>query len=316
MIYRRRIMHIETIKLWEDRDDVELTMFLNLDDPFLKIERKRPAIIAVPGGAYQTCPRDGHEGDPVAMAFAIDGYQSFVLEYSNGTKAPEGKALFPAQTFDMAKAILTIKQNADKWDINPDQISIVGFSAGSHVTAMYATTYNTSNKDLLTEKLGCQTKDLDILSALCIYGLHDYVLQEEYNAAEQNFLSDGKANVPIFGCEHPDEETLRKYSPVENASVEMPPMFLAHATNDGLVPAMHTIKMAEKLQSIGVPYECHLFQYGDHGFALGRNVFEPYRDCLTHDAAAWLPMAKTFLQHLIDDSTLEKEKNPFENMPF
>ena len=77
-------MRIETIRLWEGRDDVELTMFLNLDDPFLKIKRKRPAIISVPGGAYQTCPRDGHEGDPVAMAFAIDGYQGFVLEYLQG----------------------------------------------------------------------------------------------------------------------------------------------------------------------------------------------------------------------------------------
>ena len=250
------------------------------------------------------------------MAFAIDGYQGFVLEYSNSTKAPEGKALFPAQTIDMAKAVLTIKEHADEWDIDPNQISVVGFSAGSHVTAMYATTYNTSNKDMLLEKLGCKIDDLDIMAALCIYGLHDYVLQEDFNAKQQNFMSDGKANEPIFGSAHPDEETLKKYSPVENATTNMPPMFLAHATNDALVPAMHTIRMAEKLQSIGVPYECHLFQYGDHGFALGRNVFEPFKDSLTHDAAAWLPMAKTFLQHMIDETTLEKEKNPFLEMPF
>ena len=307
-------MRIETIKLWEDRDDVELTMFLNLDDPFLKIKRKRPAVIAVPGGAYQTCPRHGHEGDPVAMAFAIDGYQGFVLEYSISAKAPEGKALFPAQTIDMAKAILTIKEHSDEWDINPEQISVVGFSAGSHVTAMYSTTYNTSNKQMLTETLNCKTEDLDIMAALCIYGLHDYVLQEEFNA--KNFMSDGKANEPVFGGAHPNEDTLKKYSPVENATIDMPPMFLAHATNDGMVPAMHTIRMAEKLQTIGVPYECHLFRYGDHGFALGRNVFEPFKDSLTHDAAAWLPMAKVFLQHMIDKSTLEKEKNPFESISF
>ncbi len=309
-------MRIETIKLWEDRDDVELTMFLNLDDPFLKIKRKRPAVIAVPGGAYQTCPRHGHEGDPVAMAFAIDGYQGFVLEYSISAKAPEGKALFPAQTIDMAKAILTIKEHSDEWDINPEQISVVGFSAGSHVTAMYSTTYNTSNKQMLTETLNCKTEDLDIMAALCIYGLHDYVLQEEFNAKAKNFMSDGKANEPVFGSAHPNEDTLKKYSPVENATIDMPPMFLAHATNDGMVPAMHTIRMAEKLQTIGVPYECHLFRYGDHGFALGRNVFEPFKDSLTHDAAAWLPMAKVFLQHMIDKSTLEKEKNPFESMSF
>ncbi len=309
-------MYIETIKLWEDRDDVELTAFLNIKDPFLPIRRNRPAIIAVPGGAYQTCPRHGNEGDPVAMTFAIDGYQAFVLEYSNATKAPEGKAMFPAQTIDMAKAILTIKEHAKEWDIDPEQISIVGFSAGSHVCAMYATTYNTSNKELLTKTLNCSVDDLKIMSSLCIYGLHDYVLQEDFNAKVENFMSDGEANVPIFGSKHPDIDTLKKYSPVENATTKMQPMFLAHATDDGLVPTMHTIKMAEKLQTLGVPYECHLFQYGEHGFALGRNMFEPYKDSLKHDAAEWVPLAKTFLQHLIDADTLIKEENPFKDMPF
>jgi len=309
-------MRIETIKLWEDRDDVELTAFLNLNDPFLKIKKKRPAIISVPGGAYQTCPRHGNEGDPVAMSFAIDGYQAFVLEYSNATKAPEGKALFPAQTIDMAKAILTIKEHAKEWDIDPEQISIVGFSAGSHVCGMYATTYNTENKDLLTEKFGCTVDDLSIMSALCIYGLHDYELQEKFNAEHPNFMSDGKGNIPIFGSAHPDKETLDKYSPVVQATTAMPPMFLAHALDDGLVPAMHTIKMAERLQELGVPFECHLFQYGNHGFALGRNVFEPFKDSLAHDAADWLPLAKRFLQHQIDKTTLVKEDNPFKDMPF
>lgn len=309
-------MRIETIRLWEDRDDVELTMFLNADDPYLKIKRKRPAIISVPGGAYQTCPRHGNEGDPVAMAFAIDGYQAFVLEYSNATKAPENKALFPAQTIDMAKAILTIKEHAAEWDVDSEQISIVGFSAGSHVCAMYATTYNTENKAMLTEKFGCKVEDLSIMSALCIYGLHDYVLQEQFNVEHPNFMSDGKGNEPIFGATHPDEATLKKYSPVVQASKNMPPMFLAHALDDGLVPAMHTIKMAERLQELQVPFECHLFQYGQHGFALGRNVFEPWRDSLKHDAAAWLPLAKQFLQHQIDDTTLVKEENPFKDMPF
>ncbi|MBE5910112.1 alpha/beta hydrolase [Pseudobutyrivibrio sp.] len=309
-------MRIETIKLWEDRDDVELTAFLNLNDPFLKIKRKRPAIISVPGGAYQTCPRHGNEGDPVAMSFAIDGYQAFVLEYSNATKAPEGKALFPAQTIDMAKAILTIKEHAKEWDIDPEQISIVGFSAGSHVCGMYATTYNTENKDLLTEKFGCTVDDLSIMSALCIYGLHDYELQEKFNEEHPNFMSDGKGNIPIFGSAHPDKATLDKYSPVVQATTAMPPMFLAHALDDGLVPAMHTIKMAERLQELGVPFECHLFQYGNHGFALGRNVFEPFKDSLEHDASDWLPLAKRFLQHQIDETTLVKEENPFKDMPF
>ena len=50
-------MKIETLKLWEDRDDVELTTFLTMPDPFIQNPTPKPAIIVCPGGAYQMCPR-------------------------------------------------------------------------------------------------------------------------------------------------------------------------------------------------------------------------------------------------------------------
>lgn len=305
-------MRIETIRLWEDRDDVELTMFLTMRDKFIPNPVKKPAFIAVPGGAYHSCPRHGNEGDPVAMTFAVDGYQSFVLEYSVAEKAPEGKALFPAQLIDLGKAILTIRAHAEEWDIDPEKITICGFSAGGHLCSMYASTWQDG---MLEKALGCAHNDLKIMAALCIYGLHDYVLQEAFNAAHPNMMTDGSMNIPLFGCAHPDEETLKQYSPVCHASKEMPPMFLAAATDDGLVPAMHTIRMAERLQELGVPYECHMFQYGDHGFSLGRNLFEPFRQELSHACAQWVPLAKTFLMHLISEETLKPEENPFKDMP-
>lgn len=48
-------MKIETLKLWEGRDDVELTTFLTMPDSFIKNPTPKPAIIVCPGGAYQTC---------------------------------------------------------------------------------------------------------------------------------------------------------------------------------------------------------------------------------------------------------------------
>lgn len=304
-------MKIETIKLWEDRDDVELTMFLNESDPFLGEPIKKPAFIAAPGGAYQRCPRHGNEGDAVAMAFAIDGYQGFVLEYSVASRAPQGKAMFPAQIIDMGKAILTIREHAEEWNVDVDKISICGFSAGAHLCSMYATTWH---EKLLSETFGCDSEQFRVMSALCIYGLYDYVLQEEYNAAHSNVMSDGSGNIPVFGTEHPEKKILEKYSPVLLVNEKVPAMFLAAATDDGLVPAMHTIRMAEKLQESGIPYECHIFQYGEHGFSLGRNIFEPFKQELTHACAQWVPMAKTFLMHLISKETLKPEENPFKDL--
>lgn len=306
-------MRIETIRLWEDREDVELTTFLHMPDMFIPNPVKKPALLVCPGGAYQTCPRHGNEGDPVAMTFAVDGYQAFVLEYSVATKAPEGKTLFPAQLIDLGKAILTIREHAEEWGVDVDKISIVGFSAGAHLCSMYATTWHT---ELLAKHFGCDAAVFKPMAALLIYGIHDYVLQEEHNAENPSFITEQDVNTPVFGSSHPDRETLEKYSPVYQATTNMPPVFLAAATDDGLVPAMHTIRMAEKLQNIGVPYECHMFQYGEHGFSLGRNLFEPFRQEMAHSCAQWVPLAKTFLMHLISPETTLAEESPFKNMPF
>lgn len=78
-----------------------------MPDPFIPNPILKPAIIVCPGGAYQTCPRHGNEGDPVAMTFAADGYQAFVLEYSVATKTSQQNMMFPAQILDLGKAMLT-----------------------------------------------------------------------------------------------------------------------------------------------------------------------------------------------------------------
>ena len=299
-------MKIETIKLWEDREDVELTCFVNIEDQLfggLENPVMRPAVIVCPGGAYQNCPRHGIEGDSVAMTYAVDGFQAFVLEYSIAQKAPQEKTLFPAQIFDLGKAFLTIREHAAEWHIDTEKIAVCGFSAGAHLCSMYASTWH---EGLLAERFGCDNSLFRPMAAVLIYGIYDYVLQEKYNSRIQDGPF-GEWNVPVFGCEKPDEETLKRYSPVSHVSEYMPPAFLAAATDDNLVSPMNTIRMAEKLQEMGRPYECHMFQYGQHGFALGHNLFEPFRKELEHACAQWVPLSKTFLMHLVSPDTLKAD---------
>ena len=301
-------MKIETYQLWEDRDDVELTTFLTMADSFIKDPKPKPAVIVCPGGAYFSCPRHGNEGDPVAMAFAADGYQAFVLEYSVAERAPAGKTLFPAQLLDFGKAMLLIRQHAAEWYINPDQISIVGFSAGAHLCGMLATTWH---EKLLTEYFHEPSEYFRPLSAILLYGLFDYHVQNVFNRTLTGSFLPEDCNSHVFGCKDPTEEQEKKYSPYWHVSQDTVPMFLAAAVDDGMVPSIQSVRMAEKLHETGIPYEFHMFQYGDHGFALGRNLFEPWRQDLAHACAAWLPLARTFLAHQTTPETLNRECNPF-----
>jgi hypothetical protein len=72
--------------------------------------------------------------------------------------------------------------------------------------------------------------------------------------------------------------------------------------------------MAKVLHEKKIPYELHMFEYGDHGFSLGRNLFEGYREDKVHACAKWLPMAKTFLLHKAAPETTECEKNAFADL--
>lgn len=304
-------MRIETFKIWEGRDDVELTAFLTMPDPFFPNPVKKPAVIVCPGGAYINCPRHGTEGDTVAMTFAADGYQGFVLEYSVLDRAPEGKTLFPNQLLDFGKAILMIREHADEWCVDVDRISIIGFSAGAHLCGMLAATWHNG---LLSDYFHQEPEVFRPLSAVCIYGLFDYVYQNEFNrnqGGNPNPMLPSDLCTHVFGCSVPDRSEEEKYSPYYQVSEKTCPIFMAAAIDDGMVPAVQSVRMAEKLQQTGVPYELHMFQYGDHGFSLGRNLSEPFREELAHACAAWVPLAKTFLMHQISPETTKKEKNPF-----
>ncbi|MFV0465361.1 MAG: alpha/beta hydrolase [Lachnospiraceae bacterium] len=304
-------MNIQTTPLWRDREDVTLTTFLHMRDQFIPDPKKKPAVIVCPGGAYAECPRHGNEGDPVAMSFAADGYQAFVLEYSVSSKAPIERTLFPAQILDLAKAVLVIHEHAEEWLVDVNKISIAGFSAGAHLCGMYATSWHTS---LLSDYFNLDSEIFRPLCAILIYGLFDYEYQNQYTKDHPNPILPLDINVPVFGEQDPSSEKLRRYSPLYLLSEKTPPIFMAAATDDGMVPAMHSIRMAEKMQEMNLPYELHMFRYGDHGFSLGRNLFTPYRQDLVHACANWVPLAKTFLLHMAAPETTECEKNPFSFM--
>ncbi len=307
-------MKIETLKLWEDRDDVELTTFLTMPDSFIPDPAPKPAVIVCPGGAYETCPRHGNEGDPVAMSFAIDGYQAFVLEYSVASRAPEGKTRFPAQLIDFGKAILTIREHAKEWCVDVDRISVIGFSAGAHLCGTLATRWNDGT---LAERFGVSAEIFKPLVAMLIYPVADYIAQKAYEKKGLGptggmDLSNGTR--AVFGTTEPDETMLIDASPARHVTTDCPPVFLAAARDDGLVTAENSLAMACALQKAGIPYELHMFEHGDHGFSMGRHLIEAYRTDKAHACAAWLPMAKTFLLHHAAPETAQYEGNPFEQL--
>lgn len=80
---------------------------------------RRPTIVIAPGGGYTHLST--RESEPIALTFAAMGMNAIVVRYR---VAP---AVFPAPMQDIASAVAAIRQNADNWHADPNQIALCGF---------------------------------------------------------------------------------------------------------------------------------------------------------------------------------------------
>lgn len=124
-------MRFESIILNKERD-VRLSCFLHDCGCTYIPATERPAVIVLPGGAYQF--HSDREAEPVARAFLNAGFHAFVLYYSIGTHAR-----WPNPLTDFEEAMDLILSHADDWHVCRDRIAAVGFSAGGHLAASAAT---------------------------------------------------------------------------------------------------------------------------------------------------------------------------------
>ena len=102
----------------------------------------RKAVVICPGGAYAYV--SDREADPVAMQFLAMDVQVFILNYS---VAPH---IFPESLLQLAAAVAYVRDHAAGWYIDPDEIGVLGFSAGGHLAASLGVFWN---RDFLSDAL-------------------------------------------------------------------------------------------------------------------------------------------------------------------
>ena len=242
------------------------------ENPYFKT---RPAVIICPGGAYEYVSE--REAEPVAMRFLAAGFHAFILWY---TVAP---ARFPTAQLQLAEAVQTVRANADAWKIGPDQVYIMGFSAGGHLAASLGTLWN---HPVFAEGMGYaggpkpwKPDGMLLCYPVITMGAHTH------EGSRKNLLG-----------ENPSEDMLRLLSLETQASGDTVPAFLWHTQNDGAVPVENSLQFAAALRGAGVSFELHIYQDGPHGISLCDETTSYEDRQIVPDAAGWIDLAVAWVR--------------------
>ncbi|MCO5241668.1 MAG: alpha/beta hydrolase [Chitinophagaceae bacterium] len=207
------------------------------------------AVVICPGGGYTIVAID-HEGYKVAERFNEMGVAAFVLKYRiPNKKNQKDPAVAPLQ--DVQQALLTVRTRAKQWNINPERVGIMGFSAGGHLASTAATHFEHS--------LINNPKHISLRPdfAILIYPVISADPSITHSGSFKNLLG-----------ENPSQEQLNLYSNEKQVTDKTPPAFLVHASDDKGVNPNNSIVFYQALLKHNIAAEIHIYQKGGHGFGM------------------------------------------------
>lgn len=207
-----------------------ITRLTDVIDPSITVYK--PAATQAPTAAVLVCPGGGYnilaidlEGTEIAEWLNSIGITAVVLKY----RVPDNRS---GAFEDVQRAMALIRHHAADWNIDPDRVGVIGFSAGGNLAARLSTNFQVRSYDPLDEvdQLSCRPD-----FAMLIY---PYLLAKDGKVAD---------NLPV--------------------SSDTPRTILIHAQDDW-VKAESSILYYLALKQANVPSELHVFPSGGHGYGL------------------------------------------------
>jgi acetyl esterase/lipase len=243
----------QTILLWENEAPGALGQGDD-DKPTLTIYRpwgpdlSGTSVIVAPGGGYEFLA-DNHEGRQVANWFNAMGVTAFVLKYRLGPRYHH-----PIELGDAQRAIRMVRSRAKEFDVSPDRIGMMGFSAGGHLASTAATHFD-SGKPEAADPIDHASSRPDFV--ILGYPVITFETPYAHGGSAKNLLGD-----------NPDPKLVQELSNELHVTPQTPPTFLFTTSEDNVVPAENSLNFYLALHKAGVPAEIHVFEKGPHGVGL------------------------------------------------
>ena len=217
------------------------------------------AVVGCPGGGYTGLSMQ-NEGHDWAEYFNRQGIAYFVLTY----RMPKGDRQLPIS--DAEKAMTTVRDSANVWDINPSDVGIMGFSAGGHL----ASTISTHSEFAARPNF-----------SILFYPVISMNEKESHKGSCLNFL----------GMEgQKDGKLVKQYSNQHAVRRHLtPPAIILTANDDRTVPPVtNGLAYYSAMRREGNDCALYIYPTGGHGFGY-RSSFT-YHQQMLNDLTTWLQM--------------------------
>ena len=215
------------------------------------------AIVGVPGGGYSVLS-NGHEGYMASDWLNKQGIAYFVVNY----RLPNGDRTIPIS--DVEQGFRTVRDSAKAWCINPNDVGIMGFSAGGHLSSVIST---------------LSPYEVRPNFSILFYPVISMDERVSHKWSCINFLGEEG---------HKDSKLVWQYS-TQNAvrSHLTPPACIISASDDRLVPVVtNGIQYFSAMRNAGNECAMYIYPSGDHGFGFG--PWFKYHNQMLNDLGSWL----------------------------
>lgn len=213
-----------------------------------------PGLIFIHGGGWE----QGQRSDYLyyTVRFAERGYAAATISYRFSQEA-----LFPAAVQDAKCAVRWMRANAGTYNIDPDNIAVIGGSAGGHLSMMVGYSSDVPELEGDGGHAGVSSR---VQAVVNLYGPVDMDMElGRTSDTVHKFLGKTYEEAP---------ELYAKVSPITYITKDDPPTLILHGSIDELVPIDQAELLEAKLKEAGVPVVYDRLEGWPHTMDMARVV--------------------------------------------
>ena len=204
-----------------------------------------PAVVIIHGGGWSGGEKRAAREINIGTTLALNGYVGMSIDYVLANSEHPGPT-WPQNLHDCKTAVRWLRANAERLQVDPAHIGVIGGSAGGHLAAMVGL----CGGELDPPGQG----DTRVQCAVDLYGPVLWFEQRDLAMFRQT-----RAEAP---------ELYKQADPRSHIDKNDPPLLILHGTADKTVAVADSEALAAAMKSAGAAYQLEIIPDAPHTFHL------------------------------------------------